>query len=1451
MTAEIESTMKVSLDTATCSAPIAAALIETESSTPPSQRSNIAGCDHQCRKGYKRPRSPTQKPAPIGQLARLVSREFSSDACDYMLSQERDSLGSNSMEESIDDSLLMPPPPSVTGGDYAVHGNLIRATTPSPVREEQETDDDSCAPSYKIYPSAMQVDTPFNTNQQTTTQHYPLTLHETKNNLHTLLRHHLDSIRLEKSLLPLRPLLSRLMSHPTHNRKGLFNKPVDPDALGLYDYRSIITRPMDLGTVKAKLHSLLYQYSDEAVEDIRLVFKNAMTYNPPANPVHIAAKALLDVFESGYSAIDAANHNALPTARVTLTKTPTTVPSPALQHSLPINEINPHISLQTVPTLAPPQAPHALPVHKTRSVQHSCEACKGMTCPMCLQSCLHLEPAVLICNGPSCAGAKIRRGAQYHASPDGSRCWCHRCYVGLSAILSLEEENCHGVEVTRYKRNLIKRKNDEDIVEEWIKCVACQKMMHKVCAMFYGALTDQSNYVCLLCVEKGVDERSEVDVARSNGASRISFISGKELPMEIPTTTLQSKMIETDAQSLSTDPLASFLERKVRERMIAEGCPSKAEQTVTVRTISDCPKEFRVPEVIRRHFHMKTRPSDSTDKRERGSRSETEVSSGIVPPPEAVPYQSKAIALFQRIDGLDICIFCMYVQEYDKTSYSKNPDQDVIGQNKRVYVAYLDSVEHFRPRKCRTAVYQEMLVAYIAASRARGFESAHIWACPPSRGNSFVFWVHPLCQRTPTRDRLEQWYHQALSRAAAVGIITDIKSLYEVVYDEKDSKGNAAGTEKKSSLFESKGSGAAMCPPLLDGDYWLEEAVLIYQNNLSRYLKAKPSIKSQTSIPPRHNNPNIVTYWTWSKCPTLQVASLLEHRVFTDPLSLPFQRPVNAAALNLHDYHDVITHPMDLGTVHIRCLLGDYETLTDIARDVELVVQNATRYNPPGHIVHNMALDLRKLFFSELNHLAQWWIKIGLKDPLSNEQINLRIDNDEGYCWELYGMLSMKLGERIDISCALKEKYATDCNDQGTPQGTRPVETNTRDVRGGDQKEVPCDMTLTHQEISSQSYETASHPISLSTYDTSLEHVQPIDCDNCPPTRDGYISQLLKSSSPCHASLNISPAKRPREEDSSDLSIPKPVSTIECSSQQQAKKRNLGSSLNGTARSPSKLIPPKPDLCRGGPEAVAKRMVGPDTWMLDRKHAHSSCPLTPQANQGSKKKKNGKKKSTNAPKKEDSPPSASPSKGERKESWLGDEVGEVLRRMRRDFYVCDLRPQNTETHVEGTCESPKHGGKDDFESYMEGSTFEDKGNIPLREGSFIAPRIADSRHALLEFSQRSHLQFDTLRRAKYSSAILLYQLHNQSRKNPGLVPSCTSCRGDIAGVRWHKTRRVADDRSRTKTPRVGAAKAKAAHHKEWEPQELCAGCYAKIPNQDDFIPLRVSFRRVHPSRVNH
>ncbi|KAL0542713.1 hypothetical protein IC582_017787 [Cucumis melo] len=83
----------------------------------------------------------------------------------------------------------------------------------------------------------------------------------------------------------------------THRFGWVFNQPVDPVALKIPDYFSIITDPMDLGTVKSKLERNLYQESEEFAADIRLTFSNAMFYNPPGNDVHKMAKELLENFE--------------------------------------------------------------------------------------------------------------------------------------------------------------------------------------------------------------------------------------------------------------------------------------------------------------------------------------------------------------------------------------------------------------------------------------------------------------------------------------------------------------------------------------------------------------------------------------------------------------------------------------------------------------------------------------------------------------------------------------------------------------------------------------------------------------------------------------------------------------------------------------------------------------------------------------------------------------------------------------------------------------------------------------------------------------------------------------------------------------------------------------------------------------------------------------------------
>ena len=37
----------------------------------------------------------------------------------------------------------------------------------------------------------------------------------------------------------------------------------------------------------------------------------------------------------------------------------------------------------------------------------------------------------------------------------------------------------------------------------------------------------------------------------------------------------------------------------------------------------------------------------------------------------------------------------------------------------------------------------------------------------------------------------------------------------------------------------------------------------------------------------------------------------------------PFYKPVDAAALGLHDYHDIIKHPMDLSTIKVRASVVD------------------------------------------------------------------------------------------------------------------------------------------------------------------------------------------------------------------------------------------------------------------------------------------------------------------------------------------------------------------------------------------------------------------------------------------------------------------------------------------------------------------------------------------------
>ncbi|KAJ4966678.1 hypothetical protein NE237_018527 [Protea cynaroides] len=75
-----------------------------------------------------------------------------------------------------------------------------------------------------------------------------------------------------------------------------------------------------------------------------------------------------------------------------------------------------------------------------------------------------------------------------------------------------------------------------------------------------------------------------------------------------------------------------------------------------------------------------------------------------------------------------------------------------------------------------------------------------------------------------------------------------------------------------------------------------------------------------------------------------------------------FNDPVDVVGMGLHDYNQIIKHPMDLGTVKSKLSKNIYESPLDFASDVRLTFNNALAYNPKGHDVYNMAKQLLARF---------------------------------------------------------------------------------------------------------------------------------------------------------------------------------------------------------------------------------------------------------------------------------------------------------------------------------------------------------------------------------------------------------------------------------------------------------------------------------------------------------
>ncbi|OQR88642.1 histone acetyltransferase [Thraustotheca clavata] len=531
---------------------------------------------------------------------------------------------------------------------------------------------------------------------------------EIRAHINSLQSQHCASLPVAVLKKKLEVLLRRMMEHKFG---WVFSTPVDPVLLNIPNYFDIIRRPMDFGTIKKKLDANIYKHIIPFAADVRLTYRNAMTYNNEDTEVHQLAKDMLNDFNNEFAALE--------------------------------------------------------------------------------KESLVFEPAVLYCNGE--CNTRIRRNCYFFCSKDNKYHCCTACYPNLPQSIA-STSNDGG----SYNKNELERKKNDDVHEEpWVQCDHCNLWVHQICALFHHKPASDTS------------EKSTLNAPFHCPECLLQLRAQK--PTEHP---VEKKA--NAAKHLPRSKLSDFLERRVqlllkkefeedakwnRDKKTVFGMdPATAADKLIIRQVSNIEKQLIVRDKMYDRYKDQQYPSEHR-------------------------FKSKCLCMFQETHGVSVLLFGMYVHEFDQQESDSNA--------RRVYISYLDSVNFLEPVHLRTKVYHEILIGYLEFVKQRGFHTAHIWACPPLKGDDYILYCHPESQKTPKSDRLRQWYIQMLLKAKEEGIAVDINNMYDEYWCQS--------------------SASPMSLPYFEGDYWvgLAEDLIDKLNEEEKAVKskAKPSKQNKLSKP--------------------------------------------------------------------------------------------------------------------------------------------------------------------------------------------------------------------------------------------------------------------------------------------------------------------------------------------------------------------------------------------------------------------------------------------------------------------------------------------------------------------------------------------------------------------------------------------------------------------------